>query len=100
VNSFSYVVADNSFGVKQKFKVDSDRDFYFDYKTIGRFFKIITVEELMSGKFDSNELDNKIVILGHTGRAENNFYLDHAKTKRISGVEIQASIVSQLINIE
>lgn len=100
VTSLSYAIADNSFGVKPKYKVEDDRYFYFNSNNIGRFFRIISVEELMSGKFDKTDLDNKIVIMGHAGPGENTFYLDRRRTRQISGVEIQACIVSQLINLE
>ena len=97
IYSLSYVVANNSFGVKQKYKQNGDKDFYFDKTSIGRQFKIISVNDLLTGKFDKKDLKDKIVLLGHVSDKEDSFYLDDRRTKRISGVEIHASIIRQLI---
>ena len=97
IHSLSYVVANNSFGVKQKYKQNDDKDFYFAKSSIGRRFKIISVNDLLTEKFDKKYLKDKIVLMGHVSGKEDSFYLDDKRTKRISGVEIQASIIQQLI---
>ena len=35
IHSLSYVIAENSFGVKTKYKQNDDKDFYFDRNSIG-----------------------------------------------------------------
>ncbi len=97
IHSLSYVVAENSFGVKTKYKQNNDKDFYFDRNLIGKYFKVISVEDLLTENFSKNDLKNKIVLMGHVSDNEDSFYLDEKRTKRISGVEIHASIIRQLI---
>jgi CHASE2 domain-containing sensor protein len=97
IHSLSYVIAENSFGVKTKYKQNDDKDFYFDRNLIGKHFKVISVEDLLTEMFNKNDLNDKIVLMGHVSDNENSFYLDKKRTKRVSGVEIQASIIRQLL---
>jgi CHASE2 domain-containing sensor protein len=97
ITSLSYSIADNSFGVKPQYKTDPGKFFYF---SINKSFKIISANNLLSEKFDANDLNGKIVILGHAGPGEDNFYLNRQRTRTISGVEIHANIVGQIINVE
>lgn len=97
IHALSYVITESSFGVKPKYKLNGDKDFYFNKNSIGRNFKVLSVDDLLSEKFDEKDLKNKIVLMGHISSYEDSFYLDKKKTKRISGVEIHASIIRELI---
>jgi CHASE2 domain-containing sensor protein len=99
VFAFSYLIASNydSRRVNEKYK-NGDKDFYFDKSSFERHFKLISVKDLMTGNFDKNDLKDKIVLLGHVGDNEDMFYLDDKGKGRISGVEIHASIIEQIIN--
>jgi CHASE2 domain-containing sensor protein len=100
VMSLSYVIAERAFGVDAAFRDGQDRDFYFDQSKIGKYFTVITPEQLLEEKFNSSDLDGKIVILGHVSDDEDCFFIDTEKTRRISGVEIQASLVSQILSLQ
>jgi CHASE2 domain-containing sensor protein len=97
--AFSYLIANeyDSRRVNPKYK-NGDNDFSFDKNSIGRYFKVISVKDLMTGNFDKKDLTDKIVLMGHVSDTEDSFYLDDKKTKRISGVEIQASIIKEILD--
>lgn len=97
--SFSYLVASkyNAQLINSKYKND-DRDFSFDKNSIGHYFKVISPQALMTGNFDKNDLTDKIVLIGYVGGMEDSYYLDDKRTKRISGVEIQASIIREILH--
>lgn len=99
VFAFSYLIASNydSRRVSEKYKND-DKYFHFDKSSIGKHFKVISINDLMTGNFDKNDLKGKIVLMGHVDDSEDTFYLDEKGAERISGVEIQASIIEQIIN--
>lgn len=96
---FSYVVAQNSFGVKDKFKNTGDRELKLNLDRLGKNYKLISAYELSSGKFKKQDLKDKIVIMGYVGEKEDYFYLDKGKTKKINGVEVHAAIIEELINL-
>ena len=98
IYAFSYMVAKmyDEERIKSKYKND-DRDFLFAEGTLGRRFKVISVKELLSGNFDKNDLKGKIVLLGHVSDSEDSFYLDETKTKKISGVELHASFIREIL---
>jgi CHASE2 domain-containing sensor protein len=100
VMSLSYAVAHNSFGVKEKYQGNDGRDFIFDLNNITKDFKLIRASELTSGNFKREDLKGKIVIMGYVGKNEDSFYLDRRRTKKISGAEIQACIIRQIIKLE
>jgi CHASE2 domain-containing sensor protein len=99
IYSFSYAVAENSFGVKNKFKNTGDKAQKLKLNGLGRNFKLITRDELFSGKVNAEDLKDKIVIMGYIGEKEDYFYLDKRKTKRINGVEVHAAIIGEIINL-
>jgi CHASE2 domain-containing sensor protein len=95
---FAYVVAENSFGVKDKFQGTGDKELELDLTGLGRNYKLITADQLFSGKFKMQDLKDKIVIMGYIGENEDNLYLDKQKAKKINGVEIHAAIIDEIIN--
>jgi hypothetical protein len=97
IHALSYVVAERSFGVNPKYKQNGDRHFSFKKSSIGRYFKVISVNDLLAEKFDKSDLKDKIVLMGYVTDKKGSFYLDDKRKKRISGVEIQASFIQQLI---
>jgi CHASE2 domain-containing sensor protein len=96
VYSFSYVVAENSFGVKPEYKnrgsdyLDMPLDNLNDYK-------VITSQELFNGQFDRSDLEDKIVIMGYLGKKEDFLYIDK-KLPKVNGVVIHAAFINQLVD--
>jgi CHASE2 domain-containing sensor protein len=99
IYSFGYVVAQNSFGVKDKFKGTGDKELKLNLDGIGKNYRLITADELFSGRFKKQDIKNKIVIMGYIGEKEDCFYLDKEKTKKINGVEVHAAIIEELIDL-
>ncbi|RAV98074.1 CHASE2 domain-containing protein [Pseudochryseolinea flava] len=97
--AFSYLIASeyDSRKVKQQYK-NGDNDFYFSKNSIERQFKIISVSDLMAENFDKMDLTDKIVLMGHVSDREDSFYIDDERTKRISGVEIHACIIEEVLD--
>ena len=98
VYAFSYVIAQNSFGVKPKYLDTGNKDLELDLK-LGRNYKLITRQDLTAGNFKKEDLNDKIVLLGYIGEKEDFFYLDKEKKKKIKGVEIQAAIIDEIIHL-
>jgi CHASE2 domain-containing sensor protein len=96
---FSYVIALNSFGVKGKFKNTGEKALKLNLNKLGRNYKLITKDELLSGKVKKEDLTNKIVIMGYIGEKEDYFYLDKGKVEKINGVEVHAAIVDEIIDL-
>ncbi|MBX2898107.1 MAG: CHASE2 domain-containing protein [Cyclobacteriaceae bacterium] len=99
VYAFSYMVAKmyNDGHVNSKYE-NSNQDIDFAKGVIGRYFKIISIKDLMAENFDKKDFTEKIVLMGHVSDKEDSFYLDEKRTKRISGVEIQASFINAILN--
>jgi CHASE2 domain-containing sensor protein len=96
---FSYVIAENSFGVKDKFKGTGEKKIKLNLDGLGTNYKLINADDLFSGRFRKQDLKNKIVIMGYVGDKEDYFYLDNEKTKRINGVEVHAAVIDELIDL-
>ncbi|HEX5168785.1 MAG TPA: CHASE2 domain-containing protein [Cyclobacteriaceae bacterium] len=96
---FGYVVAENSFGVRDKFKNTGDKELKLNLAGLGKNYKLITADQLFSGKFKEQDLKDKIVLMGYLGEKEDYFYLDKGKTKKVNGVEVHASIIEELIDL-
>jgi hypothetical protein len=97
VPSLSYAIADRSFGVKNKYNGNEMGDFIFKRKRFGSFFKVIGLHDLLTENFNASDLKNKIVIIGFVS-TEALFYLDSKWTKTITGTELQACFVSEILN--
>jgi CHASE2 domain-containing sensor protein len=97
IHSFSYVIAENCFGVRDKFKDKGEEEIEFDLDELGANYKLINAVDLLSGNFKEQDLMNKIVMLGYIGHEEDYFYLDRARTRKVNGVEVHAAIVDELI---
>jgi CHASE2 domain-containing sensor protein len=99
IHSFSYMVAKNSIGVKEKFKNTGVEDVDFDLGELGKNYNLITTEQLFSGKFRKEELKDKIVLVGYVGEDEDWFYTNDEKTKKINGIEVHAAIIEELLDL-
>jgi CHASE2 domain-containing sensor protein len=99
IYSFSYVVAQNSFGVKEKFKDKGNKELKLKLSGLGVNYKLVTKDELFSGKIKKDDFKDKIVIMGYVGEKEDYFYIDKKKKKKINGVEIHAAIINELIDL-
>lgn len=99
IHSFSYVIAENSYGVKSKFKDKGEEPLKLSFSGIGKNYKIISNNDLTSGKFKREDFFDKIVIFGYIGGKEDWLYLDKKKRKKINGVEIHAAITDELLDL-
>jgi CHASE2 domain-containing sensor protein len=97
--AFSYLVASeyNSDRINPLYK-DDDRDFAFARSFLRRDFKIISINDLMTGNFDKKDIAGRIVLMGNVSDTEDSYYVDEGKSERIAGVEIHASIISQILD--
>jgi CHASE2 domain-containing sensor protein len=97
--AFDYLIASeyDSHRINPKYK-NNDMDFTFNKNSFGHYFKVISVKDLMTENFDKRDLADKIVLMGHVSDKEDSFYLDEKRTKKISGVEIHASIIRELLD--
>jgi len=98
IYSFSYVVAQNSFGVRTKFKKEKWRTFGFNLDQLGKNYKLITKDQLFSGDFKKEDLADKIMIMGYMGDKEDFLYTDSSKRRKINGVEVHAAIIDEIID--
>lgn len=97
--ALSYLIASHydSDKINSKYK-NGDNDFSFDKGAFGRYFKVISVKDLLTENFDKKDLTDKIVLMGHVSDTEDSFYLDDSRTKRISGVEFHACIIKEILD--
>lgn len=98
IYSFSYVIAENSFGVKEKFRNTGEEEISFDMNRLGKNYKLITADELFSGRVRKEDIADKIVLMGYLGDKEDFFYLDSTRTKKVNGVEVHAAIIDEIID--
>ncbi|HTJ50380.1 MAG TPA: CHASE2 domain-containing protein [Cyclobacteriaceae bacterium] len=99
IYSFSYAIAENSFGVKHKFRDTADRKLKLKMRGLGMNYKLITSDELLTGKIKKEDLNDKIVIMGYIGDKEDYFYVDEHKSRKVNGVEVHAAIVDEIIDL-
>jgi hypothetical protein len=98
IYAFSYVVAENSFGVSDKFK-DHEYDevpLRFHYY-LGVKYNLIRNNDLLSGKFNKDDIAGKIVLMGYMRDNDDFYYTDMRRSMRINGVEIHAALIEELI---
>jgi CHASE2 domain-containing sensor protein len=97
--AFSYMVANkyDSDKINSKYK-NEDKDFSFDKGSFGHYFKVVSIKDLMMENFDKSDITDKIVLMGHISNTENSFYMDDKRTKKISGTEIQASVIREIMD--
>ena len=100
VLSLSYLAAKNTYGVKKKYAESGTKDVPLLVERYRRRIKIIARESLSAGKFKEMDIRGKIVVMGYVGKLEDNFYLDKERSRRISGAEIQACIIQQVMDAE
>jgi len=78
--------------------------FLLDFSGAKNQFYSISISDILSGKFKPEKIKNKIVIIGSTAESLKDFFFIPFQRsgdlgKVISGVELHASIVSQLLGI-
>lgn len=96
--AFSYAVAGkyDQTKIKSEYKTGYT-DFVFDNGTFDYRFKIISIKDLLEENFDKNDITGKIVLMGYVGNKDA-FYLNNARTKKISGTEIQAGLIREILD--
>lgn len=57
----------------------------------------IELSDIADGDYRKVELEGKIVLLGYLGPNEDFHYLDDRKTQRVSGIEVHAAILNQVL---
>jgi CHASE2 domain-containing sensor protein len=97
--ALSFLAAEKSFGATLKFTHDlrDDRHHRFDKAEFTRDFKIISTSDLLNERFKKEDLTDKIVMMGQISKGDDVFYLDRSRTEMITGVEIQANFIMQII---
>ncbi len=91
LSSFSYEIARRSAPQLKRIKSKS-----LIIKRIPKTaHKIIRGKDILTGKHESKDFENKIVLLGYIG---DKFYLKRFGKKTISGIEIQAHFIENLIH--
>lgn len=100
VFTFSYQVAQHSFGVRSRYRQPEPGEEYTvnvaDHRTS---YRIISLKNFNEGKYSREDFNNKIVLLGYTGLDEDGFYVNsRARENEISGVELHAIMVSNIID--
>ncbi|MFM7195048.1 MAG: CHASE2 domain-containing protein [Bacteroidota bacterium] len=58
----------------------------------------IELSDIVSGDYRKVELEGKIVLLGYLGPKEDFLYLDEKKTQRVSGIEVHAALLNQVLS--
>jgi CHASE2 domain-containing sensor protein len=93
--AFCYVVANryDNRAIDLKYKYE-DGYFNFNRGNFRRHFKVITVNEMLSGSIDANDIDGKIVLMGYLGDFR---YLDDERFEKISGTELQACFIHAIM---
>jgi hypothetical protein len=97
VYAFSYIVAENSFGIKSKYK-NRGSDFIDLSLDNLKNYKLITSDELFTGQFDKSDFEDKIVIMGYIGQKEDLLYIDKNLPK-VNGVEIHTAFINELLDL-
>lgn len=96
--AFSYAVAAkyDQAKIKSEYKTGY-ADFVFENDSFDYKFKIISIKDLLEENFDKNDITGKIVLMGYVGNNEA-FYLNNDRTKKISGTEIQACLIREILD--
>lgn len=95
--AFSYIVA-NKFspqGVHSEY-TSGYADFTFSRRHFRKKFKVISLDSVLNGRFDPKDFIGKIVLFGTT--VDDTFYLNEDRVDKISGVEIQACLIEQILD--
>lgn len=99
VFAFSYVVAKNSFGVRDKYKNPNYDEVTFRLEHLGKNYNLIQNFELLNVDFNDEFIDGKIVLMGFIGEKDA-FYQDESKTQKVSGTEIHAAYIEELLDTD
>ncbi len=96
VPSFSYAIAQKYSNVKSEYRKTGTDDVQFPLLRFSSGYKVIRIEDLMSGNFDKSDIQDKIVIMGFIGYGDD-FYLGHDRRWKVNGVAIHAAIVNEIM---
>lgn len=96
VPSFSYVIAQNYSSVKPDYRKTGTEDIPFPLLRFRSGYKVIRIEDLMSGNFDKSDIQDKIVLMGFIGYGDD-FYLHHDRRWKVNGVAIHAAIINEIM---
>lgn len=96
VPSFSYAIANSYSKVKQEYRDTGTRDISLPLLRFSDSYKLVRIEDLVSGNFKRSDFEDKIVMMGFIGYSDD-FYLDHDRHWKVNGVAIHAAIVNEII---
>lgn len=96
ISALSYTTAELTFGVKEEYSSRSIKEYRFKPRKFLQSFRVISIDNLFAGNFNSEDINNKIVILGEISTADF-FYLNKRRTKRITGSALQACFIDQIM---
>jgi CHASE2 domain-containing sensor protein/predicted Ser/Thr protein kinase len=71
----------------------------FDYHSVGEVAEQVTLDDVFANRVNPKRVENRIVIVG-SGISKSNpgFYTPYSQRRRISGVQLQAQAVSQILS--
>ncbi len=95
--AFSYVIAKNAFGVKNKFSDPDEAFVEFDMQGLGKNYKRIEHDDLLGGKVNRADIEGRIVLLGYLDDNEDIVWIK-GENGRYNGVEVHAAMIDELID--
>ena len=70
-----------------------------DYHSVGKVAQEVTVDEVLANRINPESVKDRIIIVGTSiSKSNPGFYTPYSQRRRISGVELQAQTVSQILN--
>ncbi len=97
---FSLAIAQKLGRVDPRYAEGGFGDLEFPRDRIGKNYNRLDLTDIASGNFRKVELQGKIVLMGYLGADEDFHYIDKEKKKRVTGVEIHAAILEQVLKKE
>ncbi|MGC4023455.1 MAG: CHASE2 domain-containing protein [Cyclobacteriaceae bacterium] len=88
--SFSYQVAQ---GAKPGFRLDL-RSIRIDESDISGDYPMVSLTDIIKGKFENEDVENQIVLLGYAGQQ---LKIGKRSTKDISRIQVQASFIDYIL---
>lgn len=70
-----------------------------DYHSVGDVAQEVTVDNVLANRIDPAKVKDRIIIVGKSiSKSNQGFYTPYSQRRRISGVQLQAQAVSQILN--